>query len=591
MEMKAIYNGDNPIKITGSMKEKLEQFKNRHSQIERIKETANDDTALTELAKLQEAEQKVVSNLSGIEFIVDYNAAPTSDVTGANNLSDELSDFSLDVPAGEENNVDNITTDLPLVDNEPTTVGIDNDVAQNIIEDKPIEDNEPVVSSEKSADNIQSIASYMPLENSEPVIIQDDKKDDNEQNISEANNDIIAEPRTSIFEEMPTLEKAPDMPVPVTLPEVPITEIGHEEPLENATAVNALPKDEQVTGFDEPVMPIYDFDEPEKQENTELSQNTIDAIDSIVNGSYNPQENVAKVLEETTDLNSAKAPAIFAGMPDDSDENTKEDKTSGNKENKNIGDTISETEAEADNSDSLQQRIHEEIDKELPVFEAPVAKDSEEELNSIYKKVDVEPQIPNKSKTRDIKDLTLFVDYNDYNFTFGQQHYKKDALTPKDLDALDNLKAHLNEKEFVNRRTVQYNKITAENKRLNKKIVTLSKTFTKTIDKLSKEYTKTTEQLTKQAEAAKAQIETDRVEKVQTQKLNASLTDNIKEKEERIDTLIKENTNLKQIIEEKSAQIADLENETKAQAEKIKVFEEKLNTVLGIVKEVKGGKK
>ena len=259
-------------------------------------------------------------------------------------------------------------------------------------------------------------------------------------------------------------------------------------------------------------------------------------------------------------------------------------------EHEDVVEPVKEVELET-SEDDIKQQIHDEINEELPIMEVPSTVDSAEELNKIYKEVDVEPQLPDKSKTRDIKNLTLFIDYNDYTFTFGQQHFNKEALTPEELAELSTIKSYLSEKEFNTKRTTQYNKITAENKRLNRKIVTLSKEFTKNVDKLSKDYTKITEDLTKQADKAKAQVEIDRVEKVQTQKLNETLTTTVKEKTEEIEALTKENTSLKATIEEKNKQIEKLENEVKTQATKIKVFEEKLNTVLGIVKEVKSDKK
>lgn len=242
-------------------------------------------------------------------------------------------------------------------------------------------------------------------------------------------------------------------------------------------------------------------------------------------------------------------------------------------------------------NESLQEKIHNKLEEEFPKIEVPEPMESEGKLQNIYEEVDVEPKLLDKSKTRDLKNLTLFVDYNDYTFTFAQQHYNKEALTPEEIEKLQTIKSYLTEANFNTKRTIQYNKITAENKRLNRKIVTLSKEFTKTVDKLSKDYVTTTDELTRQTNKAKEQIEIDRVEKVQTQRLNDSLTDNIKEQNEHIDNLTQENNKLKETIEARDNKIKDLQNEIKDKAEKIKVFEEKLNTVLGIVKEVKGEKK
>jgi len=242
-------------------------------------------------------------------------------------------------------------------------------------------------------------------------------------------------------------------------------------------------------------------------------------------------------------------------------------------------------------NESVQDKVHNEVEQEFPKIEVPEPMDSEKKLQSIYEEVDVEPKLLDKSPNRDLKNLTLFVDYNDYTFTFAQQHYNKEALTPEEIESLNSIKSYLNELEFNAKRTIQYNKITAENKRLNRKIVTLSKEFTRTVDKLSKEYVSTTDELTKQTNRAKEQIEIDRVEKVQTQKLNDSLTDNIKEQNAHIDNLNEENSNLKETIEARDKTIKQLKDEIKDKTHKIKVFEEKLNTVLGIVKEVKNEKK
>lgn len=242
-------------------------------------------------------------------------------------------------------------------------------------------------------------------------------------------------------------------------------------------------------------------------------------------------------------------------------------------------------------NESIGDKVHNEVSAEFPKIEVPEPMDSEKKLKTIYEEVDVEPKLLDKSPNRDLKNLTLFVDYNDYTFTFAQQHYNKEALTPEEIEKLDSIKSYLNELEFNAKRTIQYNKITAENKRLNRKIVTLSKEFTKTIDKLSQDYVATTNELTEQTTKAKEQVEIDRVEKVQTQKLNESLTANIKEQNDQIDNLNNENQGLRDTIEARDEKIKELKAEIKDKAEKIKVFEEKLNTVLGIVKEVKNDKK
>jgi len=355
----------------------------------------------------------------------------------------------------------------------------------------------------------------------------------------------------------------------------------------------AIMKEEAVTPiYEEPVKidPVYeDTTNVEKEpavnteqqvetpeENTELEEEKVNIIEpTVISEEPNDiiEESKTDVTAEETNITE---PTIISEEKQDVDDDSEID----------LAEEIITNDNESD-----QDKIHRELQEEFPKIEVPEPMDSESKLKSIYEEVDVEPKLLDKSTTRDLKNLTLFVDYNDYTFTFGQQHYNKEALTPEEIETLDAIKSYLKEKEFNDKRTIQYNKITSENKRLNRKIVTLSKEFTRTVDKLSKEYVSTTDELTKQTNRAKEQIEIDRVEKVQTQKLNDSLTDNIKEQNAHIDNLNEENSNLKETIEARDKTIKQLKDEIKDKTHKIKVFEEKLNTVLGIVKEVKNEKK
>ncbi len=234
--------------------------------------------------------------------------------------------------------------------------------------------------------------------------------------------------------------------------------------------------------------------------------------------------------------------------------------------------------------EEVKEEVRNDIEQSIPIVEVQTPVNTENVMNQVYNEVGVEPE--EEPKERDLKNLTLFKDYADYVFTFGQKHYEKDALTPSEIEALDNVKDFLSEKSFENKRTTQYKKIDDENKKLKKKVVTLGKEFTKNVDSISAEYSAAVEELTEMAEAAKEQAEADRVEKIQTQKLNDSLTDTIKEQSQTIEDLTNQNTDLQSTIESQNSQIADLEKQNEEQAARIRDFEEKLNTVFGIVKEV-----
>ena len=347
----------------------------------------------------------------------------------------------------------------------------------------------------------------------------------------------------------------------------------------------------------ETVEPVYESEEtpvsifndlPEKVEDNEIVQS--DEIENKVEDSENIQTEKIETDDISSELDNPNIiePTVISEEVNENIESIVD--TPEVSEEIDLQPVETEDIIVTDN-ETIPDKVHNEVENQFPKIEIPEPMDSEKKLKSIYEEVDVEPKLLDKSPNRDLKNLTLFVDYNDYTFTFAQQHYNKEALTPEEIASLTSIKSYLNELEFNAKRVIQYNKITAENKRLNRKIVTLSKEFTKTIDKLSKDYVNTTEELSNQTDKAKEQVEIDRVEKVQTQKLNESLTENIKEQNAQIDSLNDENKGLRETIEARDEKIKELKADIKAQKEKIKVFEEKLNTVLGIVKEVKNEKK
>ncbi|MBQ9011631.1 MAG: hypothetical protein IJ093_03175, partial [Bacilli bacterium] len=234
---------------------------------------------------------------------------------------------------------------------------------------------------------------------------------------------------------------------------------------------------------------------------------------------------------------------------------------------------------------TLMEIIHEEIERDIPTITPTEAYDSVELTADIYDEIGLKSDEVVIPKERDIKNLTLFKDYNDYVFTFAQQHYAKDALTPEEIDALKVYKTFLSETDFEAKRTQQYKRITNADKKLKKQFDKLTKEFKKNTDSISKEYKKNVKELTKAMTNAKKQAEIDRLEKVQTQQLNDTLSVTLTEKTTNIEDLTARNNSLQDTIEQQLKKIEELEKTNSKQADKIKDFEEKLNTVLGIVQE------
>ncbi len=358
-----------------------------------------------------------------------------------------------------------------------------------------------------------------------------------------------------------------------------------------------------------PIVPVYDDEQvaTPTSTNTDIEDKETNNEDAeISNEEMNSTEiqdspmapfSIAQPVMETPEITQAKkevATEIPAEMVDENSKvNNSEDQSDDNIAPAEITEEASQIpEMEEDNknienSENLQQAIHQDIENSIPPVEVIEPVNTENVMNEVYDEVGLVPEIPEKTKERDLKNLTLFKDYEDYTFAFGQKHYGQEALTPNQLEKLTEVSDFLSEKAFLTKRTTQYTKIADENKRLKKKVVTLGKEFTKKVDGLSATYNDNVEALTNMTEAAKEQAEADRVEKIQTQKLNDELTKTIKEQTATIDTLTSTKEELESTIQNQKANIEDLEKQNADQAAKIQNLEDKLNTVFGIVKEVK----
>ena len=326
----------------------------------------------------------------------------------------------------------------------------------------------------------------------------------------------------------------------------------------------------------------YQMSVPELENELNLSPSD---LETIWEGFKNAKESYESKLSSSIDDVDETFPSVTDILPSNEETNITENIPSTFEEEKEFN-SIEPIKEEKEEK-KLMEIIHEEIERDIPSINPTNAYDTNEVTADIYDEIGLKSDEVIIPKERDIKNLTLFKDYNDYVFTYGQQHYSKDALTPEELEALKGYKSFLDEKSFEEKRTTQYKRITNADKKLKKQITSLTKEFKKNTDSISKEYTKNVKELTKAMENAKKQAETDRLEKVQTQQLNDTLNVTLSEKNTNIEDLTERNTNLQETIEKQLKKIEELEKENSTQASKIKDFEDKFNTVFGIVQEAR----
>ena len=377
--------------------------------------------------------------------------------------------------------------------------------------------------------------------------------------VTEGQNDLANEIST---DELPNVE------VPETTPEVTedqndlVNEISTDE-LPNVEVPETTP---EVTEDQNALA-----NEIETEPGTEALETTVDE--------EKPTEHVDLVGEgelpigvEQTENETTEEPNIF-------DENNEFEPINENAKEEPAQDNI-ENETE-----KLEKDVHDEIERAVPTFIPGTAIDGAIYMDKIYEENGVVPEQP--IVERDLKNLSTFEDYADYKFTFAQKHFDKDALSREELKEIQSVEGLLSEEEFVEKRTKEYSKISNESKRLKEKVIKLGDDFTKKVDEINETYNATVDSLTKVVDDAKKLAEKERVEKIQTQRLNDTLTTSIREKEEEITTLTSKISGFQNLVGTQEDQIAGLEAKNSEQADKIKVLEAKLNTVFGIVQGIK----
>ena len=412
------------------------------------------------------------------------------------------------------------------------------------------------------------------------------------QNVNEINME-----QPAMVNEIPTVETT-------QLPGVDVPDMGVEQPsLVNKMGTDALPSADNVS-VPEPApevienqndltneistteLPNVEVPEttPEVTEDQNALANEIEtepsteALETTVD-EEKPTEHVDLVGEGELPIGVEQTENETTEEPNTFDENNEFEPINENAEEEPAQDNI-ENETE-----KLEKDVHDEIERAVPTFIPGTAIDGAIYMNKIYEENGVVPEQP--IVERDLKNLSTFEDYADYKFTFAQKHFDKDALSREELKEIQNVEGLLSEEEFVEKRTKEYSKISNESKRLKEKVIKLGDDFTKKVDEISETYNATVDSLTKVVDDAKKLAEKERVEKIQTQRLNDTLTTSIREKEEEITTLTSKISGFQNLVGTQEDQIAGLEAKNSEQADKIKVLEAKLNTVFGIVQGIK----
>ena len=377
----------------------------------------------------------------------------------------------------------------------------------------------------------------------------------------------VIEDQNDLTSEIST-DELPNVEVPETTPEVTedqndlVNEISTDE-LPNVEVPETTP---EVTEDQNALA-----NEIETEPSTEALETTVDE--------EKPTEHVDLVGEGELPIGVEQTENETTEEPNTFDENNEFEPINENAEEEPAQDNI-ENETE-----KLEKDVHDEIERAVPTFIPGTAIDGAIYMNKIYEENGVVPEQP--IVERDLKNLSTFEDYADYKFTFAQKHFDKDALSREELKEIQNVEGLLSEEEFVEKRTKEYSKISNESKRLKEKVIKLGDDFTKKVDEISETYNATVDSLTKVVDDAKKLAEKERVEKIQTQRLNDTLTTSIREKEEEITTLTSKISGFQNLVGTQEDQIAGLEAKNSEQADKIKVLEAKLNTVFGIVQGIK----
>lgn len=234
-----------------------------------------------------------------------------------------------------------------------------------------------------------------------------------------------------------------------------------------------------------------------------------------------------------------------------------------------LNETVKEKTDNANNKPEETQEIVEEVEnkEDEKEIKKPMIFGEDSKFNQIASKKVAEEPLLNEESTND---LIPYVDYNDYVFKFGQNHYGKEALTPTEITELSNVESFLNEDNFTIKRSGQYNNVVKENNDLREKIVYIDTEYKKQIDDLSAEHKSNLDELSKLIDLANDKIDDNKAE---------------------IASLNTKNNELQDTIANLNDKIAELEQIKKEHEDKINDYENKFKDVFNIVKEIKNSEK
>ena len=158
-----------------------------------------------------------------------------------------------------------------------------------------------------------------------------------------------------------------------------------------------------------------------------------------------------------------------------------------------------------------------------------------------------------------VTNLVPYSNYNDYVFKFGQEHYGKEALTPKEISDLNNVKDFLDGDTFEVERSKQYNAVMDENADLRDRIVHFDNDYKDQVNDMKLEHSSDIEKLGKLIDIANGIISDNRETIDNLEAKNADLNNTVNNQSDTIDSLNSEVSHLNSTIDKLNDNIKELE--------------------------------
>ncbi|MBR2587798.1 MAG: hypothetical protein IKD77_01155 [Bacilli bacterium] len=363
------------------------------------------------------------------------------------------------------------------------------------------------------------------------------------------------------------------------------------------------------TQVNEPVIPdvssINDIEQTLPEIETPIINN-ISEEEPVIN---NPIENDS--AEETNDNSISDEPSVepIVLENDESEDNveivdeTDKSESSSEEENNPDDDIIVNPFLSQEGIDKMWNELNDEMKDTDSKEEEPVVKKEKPIKTQNAKEIEKPDIFGNHSKFAKIADkvvspsplipkgesidLVPYNDYNDYVFKFGQDHYGKEALTPKEISDLSDIKNFLDGDTFELERSKQYNNVLQENDELKNRITKLDEDYKHQLKDMRDEHFSNLDKLGNLIDKANDIISDNRNVISDLEGKNENLNNIIVNQTETIDSLNKKKSDLENTIDRLKNDIEKLEKIKEEHEEKIENYESKFKEVLGIVREVK----